>query len=244
MASLLGKVAIVTGASRGIGRALAERLGQEGATVVVNYSASAAGAQEVVRGIEAGGGRALAVQADLSKVAEVRRLFQETEDHFGQLDVLINNAAISGLKPTVEWTEEEFDALFALNTKGVFFALQEAVRRMRDGGRIVNFSSGTTILGTPEFGVYAGSKAALEQFGLALSKELGPRGITVNTIMPTLIDTGSLVLPSEVISHFVQQTPLRRLGQPGDIANIVSFLVSEQGGWITGQIIRAGGGLI
>lgn len=244
MTSLTGKVALVTGASRGIGRAIAERLGEDGASMIVNYHQSENRAQEVVETIVARGGQALALQADISKLSEIRRLFQEAEDHFGPLDILINNAGIGFLRPTAEMTEEEFDRLFALNTKGTFFALQEAARHMRDGGRIVSLSTGATIAITPGFGAYAGSKAAVEQFSLALSKELGPRGITVNTILPALVDTGTLVLPEEVIAQLIQQTPLGRLGQPRDIADIIAFLVSDQARWITGQTIRVGGGLI
>jgi 3-oxoacyl-[acyl-carrier protein] reductase len=244
MVALTGKVALVTGAGRGIGRAIAERLGEDGASVIVNYNFSENLAQEAVSAIVARGGRALALQADISKLSEVRRLFQEAEDHLGQLDILINNAGIGLLRPTVEMTEEEFDRLFTLNTKGTFFALQEAARRMRDGGRIVSLSTGATIAITPGFGAYAGSKAAVEQFSLALSKELGPRDITVNTVLPAIVDTGTLVLPDEVIVQLIQQTPLGRLGQPRDIADIIAFLVSDQARWMTGQTIRVGGGLI
>lgn len=244
MAALTGKVALVTGAGRGIGRAIAERLGEDGASVIVNYNASENLAQEAVSAIVARGGQALALQADISKLSEVRRLFQEAEDHLGKLDILINNAGIGYLRPTAEITEEEFDRQFALNTKGTFFALQEAARRMRDGGRIVSLSTGATIAITPGFGAYAGSKAAVEQFSLALAKELGPRGITVNTVLPGIVDTGNLVFPDEVIAQLIQQTPLGRLGQPRDIADIVAFLVSDQARWMTGQTIRVGGGLI
>lgn len=244
MLSLTGKVALVTGAGRGIGQAIAERLGADGASVIVNYHLSNVLAQKVVDNIVARGGRALALQADIGKLSEVRRLFQATEEHFGQLDILINNAGIGLLRPTAEMTEEEFDSLFTLNTKGTFFALQEAARRMRDGGRIVSISTGATIAITPGFGAYAGSKAAVEQFSLALSKELGPRGITVNTVLPAIVDTGTLVLPDEVIAQLIQQTPLGRLGQPHDIADIIAFLVSDQARWMTGQTLRAGGGLI
>ncbi|GHO70266.1 hypothetical protein KSC_091580 [Ktedonobacter sp. SOSP1-52] len=166
------------------------------------------------------------------------------EEQLGGLDILINNAGIGVMHSTAELTEEEFDSMFALNARGTFFALQEAARRMRDGGRIISLSTGVTVATTPAFGAYAGSKAAVEHFSLALAKELGPRAITVNTILPTLVDTGTLLLSEEAIAHFVQQTPLGRLGQPRDIADIIAFLVSEQGSWITGQAIRAGGGLI
>jgi 3-oxoacyl-[acyl-carrier protein] reductase len=191
------------------------------------------------------------MQADISKLADVRNLFQQVEEHFGGLDILINNAGFGFLTLTADFTEEQYDNLFNLNARGTFFALQEAARRMREGGRIVSISTGLTTIAYPGFGVYAGTKAAVEQFSIALSKELGPRQITVNTVLPALVDTSATALPNasefalsdEAIAQLVQQTPLGRLGLPGDIANLVAFLVSEQGGWITGQHLRSGGGL-
>jgi 3-oxoacyl-[acyl-carrier protein] reductase len=173
MAPLTGKVAIVTGSSRGIGRAVAERLGKDGASVVVNYVRNADKSREVVSAIEAVGGRALAVRADMSQIADVRRLFQETLDHFGRLDILVNNAGLFQTHSIAEVTEDEFDAAFALNAKGAFFAFQEAARRMGDGGRIINISSCSTAMSLSGFAVYVGSKAAGEQFARALAKELG-----------------------------------------------------------------------
>jgi 3-oxoacyl-[acyl-carrier protein] reductase len=195
MASLTGKVAIVTGSSRGIGRAIAERLGKEGASVVVNYARHADQALEVVSAIEAAGGRAIAVQADMSRVADVRRLFQETVDHFGHLDILVNNAGMFQQATVAEVAEDEFDAIFALNAKGTFFALQEAARRIAGGGRIINSSSCSTAMGLPGFATYVGSKAAGEQFARALAKELGGRGITVNSVSPGFTVTD--MLPSD-----------------------------------------------
>jgi 3-oxoacyl-[acyl-carrier protein] reductase len=173
MAPLTGKVAIVTGSSRGIGRAVAERLGKDGASVVVNYVRNGDKSREVVSAIEAAGGRALAVRADMSQIADVRRLFQETLDHFGRLDILVNNAGLFQTHSIAEVTEDEFDAAFALNAKGAFFAFQEAARRMGDGGRIINISSCSTAMSLSGFAVYVGSKAAGEQFARALAKELG-----------------------------------------------------------------------
>ena len=244
MAALTGKVAIVTGGSRGIGRAIAESLGRAGAHVVVNYTRSAEKAQEVVQVIEADGGQARAIQADLSVMADVRRLFAETQENFGRLDILVNNAGTATFAPIADVTEEDFDALFALNVKGAFFALQEAARRLADGGRVVNISSGVTIAGGPAVSVYAGTKAALEQFTLAAAKELGPRGITVNTVSPggTVTDLMHSVIPKEAQDRMAQSSPLGRLGQPDDIADVVTFLVSDAGRWITGQNIRANGG--
>ena len=244
MSTFAGKVAIVTGGSRGIGRAIAERLGREGASVVVNYTKSAEKAQEVVQAIEVSGGQAVAVQADISAVADVRRLFELTEEKYGRLDILVNNAGTATFTPIAEVAEDEFDALFALNVKGAFFALQEAARRLADGGRIVNISSGVTIGGGPGASAYAGTKGALEQFTLAAAKELGPRGITVNTVSPgmTVTDLMHTVIPAERQQGAAQASPLGRLGQPDDIAEVVAFLVSDAGRWVTGQNIRANGG--
>lgn len=244
MGTLDGKVAIVTGASRGIGRAVAERLGRDGAKVVVNYMQNAAKAQEVVEAVEASGSRAVAVQSDIGKVEEVRRLFRTADERFGGVDAVINNASISIFKPHTEVDEEEFDRVFGLVARGTFFALQEAAKRLRDGGRIVNISSGGTVTGGPMAGLYLGAKAAVEQFSLALAKELGPRGITVNAVLPGLTDTDGMIMPPEAVEQAVSMTPLGRLGQPEDVAGVVAFLVGEDGGWMTGQLVRAGGGLM
>lgn len=245
MASLAEKVAIVTGASRGIGRAIAEKLAQEGATVVINYSHSADKAQEVVSAITAQGGKAIATQADISRVADISRLFQETVDKFGKLDILVNNAGISLFKPLAETTEQEFDQQFALNAKGTFFALQEAALKVSDGGRIVNISTGGTVNGGANFSAYVGSKAAIEGFSKCLAKELGQRGITVNTVLPGVTETDMNLetLPEEARAAMIAQTPLGRLGKPEDIADVVAFLVSDQARWITGRNIPVDGGL-
>src|SRR3712207_3128740 len=171
MTDLKEKIAIVTGASRGIGRAIAERLGREGATVVVNYARSSEAAREAVSVIEAGGGKAVAILADVSDVAEVRNLFRETLESFGKLDILVNNAGRTVYKPLADASEEDYDTTFALNARGTFFAMQEAARRMNDGGRIVSISTGGTVGGAPSGSIYAGSKAAVEQFTKALAKE-------------------------------------------------------------------------
>ena len=244
MGTLDGKVAIVTGASRGIGRAVAERLGRDGAKVVVNYMQNAAKAQEVVEAVEASGSRAIAVQSDIGKVEDVRRLFRTADERFGGVDAVINNASISIFKPHTEVDEEEFDRVFGLVARGTFFALQEAAKRLRDGGRIVNISSGGTVTGGPMAGLYLGAKAAVEQFSLALAKELGPRGITVNAVLPGLTDTDGMIMPPEAVEQAVSMTPLGRLGQPEDVAGVVAFLVGEDGRWMTGQLVRAGGGLM
>lgn len=191
MGSLTGKVAIVTGAGRGIGRAIAERLAQDGASVVVNYAKSAEGAKEVVEAIQAQGGQALAVQADMSKVSDIRRLFEQTIDHFGHLDILVNNSGIGAYIPLTEITEEQFDTTFALNAKGTLFAMQQAALHMADGGRIVNISSAATVISPAGMTVYAGSKGAVEKFAPIAAKELGGRGITVNTVTPGATSTES-----------------------------------------------------
>ncbi len=244
MGTLDGKVAIVTGASRGIGRAVAERLGRDGARVVVNYVQSTGKAQQVVEAVEASGGQAVAVQADIGRLEDVRRLFHTAEEHFGGVDVVINNASISVFKPHAEVSEEEFDRVFGLIARGTFFALREAAVRVRDGGRIVNISSGGTVTGGPGAGLYLGAKAAVEQFTLALAKELGPRGVTVNAVLPGLTDTDGMIMPPEAVEQAVNMTSLGRLGQPEDVADVVAFLVGEDGRWMTGQLVRAGGGLM
>ena len=248
MAALTGKVAIVTGASRGIGRAIAERFAQDGAAVVVNYSQSADQAKEVVVTIAARGGQAVAIQADMSRVPEIRRLFRETIARFGHLDILVNNAATFILKPMAEVTEEEFDTVLALNARGPFFAMQEAARVLPDRGRIINISSGATTVGLPGLGAYLGSKSALEQFTLVLAKEVGARGITVNTVSSGVTETKMAedifaLLPAGLKELTIQRTLLGRLGQPQDIAEVVTFLASEEARWITGQNIHANGGM-
>ena len=241
---LAGKIALVTGASRGIGRAIALRLGRAGASVVVNYATSPDKAQEVVAALETGGGRATAIQADLSKPADVARLFQQAEAFFGGLDIVVNNAGAYLSKPLVEVTAEEFAHIFELDTRGTFLALQEAARRVRNEGRIITISSGQTVVPFPNGSVYAGSKAAAEQFGLVLAKELGARQITVNNVLAGATETDSLDLPEQLRQQLIQNTPLGRLGQPDDIAEVVGFLASPAARWMTGQNVRATGGLM
>ncbi len=242
MGSLIGKVALVTGASSGIGRAIAERLAQDGAAVVVHYHVNAAKARVVVDGILANGGTALALQADMGRVAEAQRLVRETMNQFHHLDILINNAGRFLPKTMDETTEADFDAIIALNAKGPYFAMQAAARVLRDGGRIVNISTALTHLNFPGATAHLGSKAALEQYGKGLAQELASRGITVNTVLPGFTDTGVL---TETTRHAgIQMSPLKRLGLPTDIADVVAFLVSEQARWLTGQTIHAGGGTV
>ena len=245
MVSLAGKVAIVTGASRGIGRAIALRLSQEGASVVINYARGADQAKDVVSAIEAAGGKALAVQADVSKTAEIRDLFDRTLETYSQVDILVNNAGVILYKPVAEVTEAEFDNLFAINVKGTFFACQEAAKRMAEGGRIVNFSSSTTAMLLPTYGAYVATKGAVEQLTRSLAKELGDRQITVNVISPGPTDTELFTVgkTAEQIQRFSQMAALGRLGKVEDIADVTAFLCSEQARWITGQNIRVNGGI-
>ena len=244
MSSPVGKVAIVTGASNGIGRAVAERLAQDGATVVVNYGKSADKAKAVVAGIESKGGKAVAVQTDMSKIADVRRLVRETVQRVGRLDILVNNAGMFTFKPLVETTEQEFDQIFSLNAKGPYFAMQEAAKVIADGGRIVNISTDGTHIGFAGATAYLGSKGALEQFTKGLAHELASKGITVNTVSPGYTDTAMMPADPTFRQIGEQASPLKRLGTPKDIADVVAFVVSEEARWLTGQNIHAGGGVV
>jgi 3-oxoacyl-[acyl-carrier protein] reductase len=244
MGTLTKQVAIVTGSSDGIGRAIAERLAQDGATVVVNYGKSADKAKQVVAGIEAKGGKALAVQADMSNIRDVGRLVNDTVKTFGRLDILVNNAGMFMFKNLAETTEEEFDRMFALNTKGPYFALQEATKVIQEGGRIVNISTDGTHIGFGGATAYLASKGALEQFTKGLAHELAPKGVTVNSVSPGY--TVTAMLPADPAFRQIgeQASPLKRLGTPKDIADVVAFVVSEEARWLTGQNIHAGGGVV
>ena len=246
MNTLNGKVAVVTGASRGIGRATAERLARDGASVVVNYATSAEEANAVVKGIEAQGGRAVAVQADMAKLEDIRRLFRETMARLERLDILVANAGYSCFKPLEDITEEDFDRTYALNAKGTYFCLQEALRHMADGGRIVCVSTIGTVLNMPGGTCYFGSKAAVEQFCRTLAKEVAPRGITVNAVSPGFTETQMFLANTDQDARqgIIEMTPLQRLGQPEEIAAVIGFLVSEQGRWVTRQNIATDGGII
>jgi 3-oxoacyl-[acyl-carrier protein] reductase len=244
MSSLTGKVAIVTASSRGIGRAIALRLGRDGAAVAVNYVASPEKAEAVVQEITAQGGRAIMVQGSVANKADVTRLFDETEQQLGAIDIVVNVAGASVFKPHAELTDDDFDKVFSVNARGAMYMLQEAAKRVKDGGRIVQFSTGGTMMPIPAGGLYAASKAAGERFAFALAKEVGHRQVTVNVISPGVTDTDGLIMPKEAIAQLIQQTPLGRLGQPGDVADIVAFLVSDDAHWMTGQNLQANGGIL
>ncbi|UXN57115.1 SDR family oxidoreductase [Phyllobacterium zundukense] len=245
MTQQTNKVAIVTGASRGIGAAIAERLASDGFTVVVNYAGSAKEAQDLVDKIEASGGKAITAQANVADAAAVRRMFDSAEAAFGGVDILINNAGVLKTIPLADTSDEEFDRHFAINTKGTFNTLREAGKRLRDGGRIVNFSSTSLGLKMPGYALYNATKAAVEAFTHVFSKELRGRTITVNAVAPGPIATDLYLRgkSEEVIALAAKAPPLERLGQPSDIVGVVSFLVGPDGGWVNGQILRANGGV-
>ncbi|QEL27119.1 SDR family oxidoreductase (plasmid) [Bosea sp. F3-2] len=246
MTNQISKVAIVTGASGGIGAAVGERLASDGFTVVVNYAGNAAPAEALVARIEAAGGRAVTAQADISNVEAVRRMFDSAETAFGGVDVLINNAGIMTLANIADSDDALFDRQIAVNLKGTFNTLREAAKRLRDGGRIVNFSSSVVGMLQPGYGVYAATKAAVEAMTSVLAKELRGRNITVNAIAPGPTATKLFLdgKPQEVIDRLSKLAPLERLGQPRDIADAVAFLAGPDGAWINGQTLRANGGLI
>lgn len=240
--SLDGKTALITGGSRGIGRAIAERLAADGAAIVINYARSEQLAQELVKAITAKGGKAIGIQADVSKPAEVRRLFNEAEKAMGGLDIVVANAGVYIVKPLIENTEADYDYIFDTNTRGVFFTLQEAGRRVRDGGRIVVVSTGGTKMHFANMSLYLGSKGAIEQFARSLSRELGPRNVTVNVLSPGFTETD--MLPEEYRDYGASLSPFNRVGAPQDIAEVAAFLASDAARWITGQNVQAGGGVV
>jgi 3-oxoacyl-[acyl-carrier protein] reductase len=240
------KAAIVTGASRGIGAAVAARLAADGFAVVVNYSASSGPAETLVRTIESAGGRALAAKADVSDADAVRGVFDAAERAFGGVDVLVNNAGIMKLAKIADCDSASFDEQIAINLKGSFNGMREAARRLRDGGRIVNFS--TSVVGTKleTYGVYTATKAAIETMTAILSKELRGRHITVNAVAPGPVSTELFLTGKspELIERMAKIPPMERLGTTEDIASVVSFLAGPDGGWINGQVLRANGGLV
>lgn len=240
------QVAIVTGASRGIGAAIARRLARDGLTVVINYAGRASDAEALAAEIEAAGGRALTHQADVSDAAAVARMFGAAESAFGGVDVLVNNAGIMRLATLAESDDALFDSQIAINLKGTFHTLREAARRLRDGGRIINLSSSVVGLYQPTYGVYAATKAAVEAMTHVLTKELRGRHITVNTVAPGPTATELFLegKPQDLVDRLAKLAPLERLGRPEDIANAVAFLAGPDGEWVNGQTLRVNGGVI
>jgi 3-oxoacyl-[acyl-carrier protein] reductase len=246
MSEMNSRVAIVTGASRGIGASVAERLARDGLTVVVNYSTNAAPAEALVRKIEESGGRATAAQADVTDVGAVRRMFDSAESVFGGVDVLVNNAGIMTLASVADTDDAAFDRLVGINLKGTFNTLREAAKRLRAGGRIINFSSSAVGLLMPTYGIYSATKAAVETMTRVLARELRGRNITANVVAPgpTATDLFLNGKSQEAIDRFAKASPLERLGQPQDIASVVAFLAGPDGGWVNGQVLRINGGII
>ena len=246
MTDRTNKVAIVTGASRGIGAAVAERLAGDGLTVVINYSGDTRSAEGVAHKIEGNGGRALVAKADVSDPNAVRGMFDTAEETFGGVDVLVNNAGIMRLAKIADSDDALFDQQIAVNLKGSFNAMREAAKRLRDGGRIVNFSTSVVGLKLETYGVYAATKSAVETMTAILSKELRGRSITVNAVAPGPVATDLFLngKSPELIERMARLNPLERLGTPEDIASAVAFLVGADGGWINGQVLRANGGMV
>lgn len=246
---LKDKIALVTGSSQGIGRAIAVRFAQEGADVVINYNRTPKGAEEALKEVEAAGRRGLVVQADLGKVADIRRLVNAGIEHFGRLDVLVNNAGVETHAPFWEVREEDYDKVLNVNLKGVFFATQEMVRHLmvsKRRGKIVNISSVHEDLPFPNFAAYCASKGGLKMLTRNLSVELGPLGININNIAPGAIETPintKLLNDPQKLGALLTQIPLNRLGQPGDVAGLATFLASDDADYVTGSTYFVDGGL-
>ena len=245
MASLEGKTALVTGGARGIGRAVAERFAHEGAQVAFTYVANQDAANDVVRTIKTGGGSAIAIRADGSKLESIEALFDELRGRFDTLDILVNNAGRSsgGFPGLLEMTPERYDACFDLNTRGLYFTTQHAVRMMGEGGRIVSISSMASRIRQAGISAYSGSKAAADAFTRCLATELAPLGITINTVNCGIVDTDMIAhIQGETRDHLLSLIPMGRIGRTEDIVDVVAFLASEASRWITGAEIAASGG--
>lgn len=243
---LTGKVAVVTGASKGIGAAIAKQLAADGASVVVNYASSKNGADKVVSDITAQGGTAIAVQGDMAKKPDVERLFTETKKAYGHLDVLVNNAGVYDFKPLDQITEDHFHKQFNVNVLGLILATQEAAKHFNSHGSVINISSVVATSPAPGGAVYSATKAAVDAVTKSLAKELGPRNIRVNSINPGMIETEGLhaagIKGSEFEKQIAAQTPLGRIGQPQEVATVASFLASQDSGWVTGETFHVAGG--
>ena len=248
MSKLKGKVAVVTGASKGIGADIAKGLAKEGASVVVNYASSKEGADRVVAEITSNGGKAIAVQGDVSKASDVKRLFSETKKSFGKLDVLVNNAGVYKFAPLEDITEEHFHWHFNTNVLGLLLTTQEAAKLFpAEGGSVINIGSTATALNPPTTAVYTATKGAVDAVTHVLAKELGPKKIRVNSINPGMVETEGVhsigIIGSDFQKSFEAQTPLGRIAQPEDITPIAVFLASSDSGWLTGETLLASGGL-
>lgn len=247
MSKLTGKVAVVTGASKGIGAAIAKSLAAEGAAVIVNYASSKAGADAVVRSITDAGGKAVAVGGDVSKAAEAQRLIDAAIKNFGRLDILVNNSGVYEFAPIEAVTEEQFHNIFNINVLGVLLATQAATKHLGEGSSIINIGSGASRLTPPNTAVYTATKGALDAITGVLAKELGAKKIRVNSVNPGPVETEGThsagVIGSDFEKALIEQTPLGRTGQPDDIARVVTFLASEDARWVTGELIIASGGL-
>jgi 3-oxoacyl-[acyl-carrier protein] reductase len=247
MSRLKNKVAVVTGASKGIGAGIAKGLAAEGASVVVNYASSKEGADKVVAEIKAKGGKAVAVQGDVAKAADVERLFAETKKAFGRLDVLVNNAGVYEFAPIGDVTEKHFHRLFDTNVLGPILATREAAKYLGEGGSVINVGSVAATSGPATSAVYSATKGALDSVTRALANELGPKKIRVNSINPGPVETEGVhaagFMGSDFLKGAIAQTPLGRIGQPEDFGPIAVFLASEESGWLTGETLLASGGL-
>lgn len=246
MPPLDGRTALVTGGSRGIGRAVVQRLADDGAEVVLGYLERQEEAEGVVAAVAAAGGRAHAVRADLRVTADLRGMFDRAEALLGGLDIVVSSAAVMRHLSFADTTEEQYDDLMALNTRATFFILQEAVRRLRDGGRVVTISSTATVLAQPRQAVYSASKAAVEQLTRVAARTLGARGITVNAVSPGAVETEAVLAAAspETLSQWRRPTAFGRLGLPADVADVVAFLAGPDARWVTGQTLRAAGGAV
>ncbi|WP_427980940.1 SDR family oxidoreductase [Agarivorans sp.] len=244
--SAQNKVALITGASRGIGAAIAQRLSYSGYAVVINYAKQAQAAEALVTQLNAAGGQAFAVQADVAQMEQVVSLFDQAEQAFGGVDVLVNNAGIMTLAPIAEVDQQHIDQQLNINLKGAIYCLQQAANRLRNGGRVVNLSSSVVGLNLESYGVYAASKAAIESLSRIMAKEMRGRNITVNAVAPGPTATELFLKdkPEQLVERLANMNPLQRLASAEDIAAVVNFLVSPDGAWVNGQVLRANGGMV
>ncbi|WP_029048671.1 SDR family oxidoreductase [Cupriavidus sp. amp6] len=241
----ISQIALITGASRGIGASIARRLARDGFAIAINYASNAAEADALVAELVQAGASAIAIQADVSKAEQVQAMFATVEEKLGKIDVLVNNAGILKTAPLAQTSDDLYALNFAINTQGVFNTLREAATRLNEGGRIINLSSTTLALNLPGYAIYNGTKAAVEAFTRVFARELRGRRITVNAVAPGPVATDLFLngKTEEQIQTFAKMPPLERLGQPDDIAAVVAFLAGKDGAWVNGQVLRANGGV-